>query len=117
MIYTDYRNLPGPGDEETWGPCLNHPNDPRTPDWSGDIEVKQEEVYEERIKDINGYFVESFSEAHDDDLKKLSDAVVARNSGLIASIVLAMVEAYCTPDEAEAMELINEDRERYEPDY
>ena len=25
-------DLPGPGDEITWGPCTNHPNDPRTPD-------------------------------------------------------------------------------------
>lgn len=22
--------IPGPGDEATWGPCLGHPNDPRT---------------------------------------------------------------------------------------
>lgn len=27
MSYTTY----GPGDPETWGPCLNHPGDPRTP--------------------------------------------------------------------------------------
>ena len=25
-------DLPGPGDMATWGPCTNHPNDPRTPD-------------------------------------------------------------------------------------
>lgn len=24
--------LPGPGDAATWGPCLNHPMDPRTPE-------------------------------------------------------------------------------------
>lgn len=31
----------GPGDMQTWGPCLGHPNDPRTP------EVDYEEAFEE----------------------------------------------------------------------
>lgn len=31
MIYPYGDSLPGPGDEATWGPCTNHPNDPRTP--------------------------------------------------------------------------------------
>ena len=26
----------GPGDSETWAPCVGHPNDPRTPDCDDD---------------------------------------------------------------------------------
>jgi len=27
-----HHNMPGPGDVITWGSCINHPMDPRTPD-------------------------------------------------------------------------------------
>jgi hypothetical protein len=39
------RNMPGPGDPETWGPCVGHPNDPRTPD------ITESPVYEAALYD------------------------------------------------------------------
>lgn len=36
------RNCPGYGDEATWGPCMGHPNDPRT-DYSDDYEKDVED--------------------------------------------------------------------------
>ena len=114
-IYTDCRNLPGPGDEATWGPCLNHPNDPRTPDWSGDIADKQYEVFVDRAMNIDGYFRESFSEADKETLEKLSEAIISLNpdKDYIADLVYQMVADYCTPSDEEAMEMINNDREIY----
>jgi len=32
---------PGPGDEQTWGPCTGHPLDPRTEEW--DLEDEDED--------------------------------------------------------------------------
>lgn len=43
---SDWRNLPGPGDPETWPPCTNHPNDPRTPEALPDDECDPEELTE-----------------------------------------------------------------------
>jgi hypothetical protein len=37
-----WRNMPGPGDEATWGPCTGHPLDPRTPE---EPEIVVEFVY------------------------------------------------------------------------
>ena len=31
MKYNNESQMPGPGDEITWGPCTGHPLDPRTP--------------------------------------------------------------------------------------
>ena len=41
--YTDWRDMPGPGDEETWPPCRNHPNDPRTPDYDEEEEDEEDD--------------------------------------------------------------------------
>ena len=40
------RNMPGPGDPETWGPCTGHPMDPRTPESLPDNECDVEELCE-----------------------------------------------------------------------
>jgi len=40
------RNMPGPGDEETWPACTNHPLDPRTPEPLPDDECDVEELCE-----------------------------------------------------------------------
>ena len=37
-------NMPGYGDEITWGPCNNHPLDPRTQDYNY---TEEQEMYEE----------------------------------------------------------------------
>jgi len=38
------RNLPGPGDPETWGPATSHPNDPRNDPWEDEYEDTLVEV-------------------------------------------------------------------------
>lgn len=42
--YTDY----GPGDEATWAPCTDHPNDPRTDD-DGFAEFEEAVSYAEAL--------------------------------------------------------------------
>ena len=43
------RNMPGPGDPETWGPCTGHPMDPRTPESLPDDECDVEELLERYV--------------------------------------------------------------------
>lgn len=44
----------GPGDWQTWGPCLGHPNDPRTPELSeAEYEAAWEEEKQEALSFIN----------------------------------------------------------------
>lgn len=38
-------DLPGPGDEVTWGRCTGHPHDPRTEDFDFDEEDNSDEDY------------------------------------------------------------------------
>ena len=119
--------MPGPGDEETWGPCTGHPMDPRTPppieesDWYQD---KAQEEFLSRLDDIGGYFLESITEAPDEKLKELAETVkIAVNvhtkkeesaaHAAIGLLVMAMVVKYCWPgDEWEP-----EPDEPDEPDY
>jgi hypothetical protein len=44
MNYNAY-NMPGYGDEATWGPCTGHYMDPRTPDY----DHLEQEAYEEEV--------------------------------------------------------------------
>lgn len=44
------RNLPGFGDEATWPPCTNHPNDPRTPSAIDEATEREERRYEYRCQ-------------------------------------------------------------------
>ena len=43
---SDWRNMPGPGDPETWPVCTGHPMDPRTPEPLPDEECGVEELCE-----------------------------------------------------------------------
>lgn len=44
----------GPGDWQTWGPCLGHPNDPRTPELSeAEYEAALEEEKQKALSFIN----------------------------------------------------------------
>jgi len=112
-IYNDYRNMPGPGDEETWGPCVNHPGDPRTPDLDGEYEEKELELRDERMADVDGWFFESFSEAPNTKLKGLSEACIQGDSALVGTIVLDLVRTYCTPSTNDVYQAINDDRAEY----
>ena len=104
-------NMPGPGDEVTWGPCTNHPMDPRTPpDFVESGRALSDFV--DRLQDLNGYLVESFSEAPDGKLQELADAIEkvtcedgtpyignsTSNEELVEAVV-GIVTAYCWKDE------------------
>jgi len=107
-----YSNMPGPGDEETWGPCTGHPLDPRTPEPienTDEFADMKESMQEERIKDINGWFIESFSEAPDATLKELSDCVLAGDNLRVGDIVSDLVHRYCTPDDEDVREAMGND--------
>lgn len=123
MTYTSdntngWRNLPGPGDEETWGPCLNHPNDPRTPDDSAELEDRKEEMIDERLADIRGYFVEALTEYDDAALEKASDLIrqwnglssdKARDLELaVGQLFCRLAVEHCTPDDDEVREALSE---------
>jgi len=108
--YPDYRNMPGPGDEETWGPCVNHPGDPRTPDFSGNVEERREQMYQERLADLDGYFIELFTEASESNLKALSDAIADEDHKKIVATITTMARTYCLPSDEEAMAAIEDDK-------
>lgn len=42
----NYRDMPGYGDEATWGDCTGHPLDPRTVDYDYNY-TEEREMYEE----------------------------------------------------------------------
>ena len=99
-MYGSPHNMPGPGDEETWGPCTNHPMDPRTPEAFEDSDEAQElkhELYEKRVKDIDGYLPESFTEAARESLTELAAALVDEDEAQIGFVVMRMVKSYCWP--------------------
>ena len=49
--------MPGMGDCATWGPCYNHPHDPRTPEGDDDMSfetpVSQLNVLSSRLKAVD----------------------------------------------------------------
>ena len=126
MTYTyentnGWRNLPGPGDEETWGPCTGHPNDPRTPEAVENTDIFQgvkEDLYRKKVQDLNGYFIESLTESTDEWLKQLSDLCLqwgdvpadrVKDIELeIGRLVARRVDEYCSPDDDEVREAMPE---------
>mgnify|MGYP001826953003 FL=1 len=114
----DSRNMPGPGDPETWGPCTGHPGDPRTvdPTETAEFEEKQREMWEERISDINGWFIEAIGETNDATLKRLSDKVLAcddppteKQLQDIGRMLYVMQELYNWPKDEDVIEALSGD--------
>jgi len=101
--------MPGPGDPETWGPCTNHPNDPRTPDFDTMHEEKKQEMVAERSKNI-GWFREALGEAADAVIEKLIDALT-KDTGPVAQIVQGIVSEYVEPNDWEVGEALEMDAE------
>lgn len=60
------RNMPGPGDEESWGPCTNHPNDPRTPDAPEPSDAQLDQALAEYIDDNLDPFMRALNTDKDD---------------------------------------------------
>ena len=118
-----FTNMPGPGDPETWGPCTGHPGDPRTVDKTETPEFEDERllITKERILDIRGYHLESFSEAPDEwaaGLAKLviqwldapSDRLKAIETD-IGVLVAVQLTGYCTPTDEDVLEALGGDDE------
>jgi hypothetical protein len=93
-------------------------NDPRSPNYDDPIDTpafedKREEMSKERIQDVAGYFLESFTEAEMTQLQELVDAVLApaseQSSWRIGDIVRDLVEGYCTPTDEQVLEELNQE--------
>jgi hypothetical protein len=105
----NWRNMPGPGDPETWGPCTNHPNDPRTPDAA----VSEDELHEARLliaeNRVNAsldWVFESFSEAPDEVMRQVWEAFLAGDTQRIGKLVEGLIEGYVLPSEEAAAEAL-----------
>ena len=98
-------------------------NDPSAP-WnevdltdSQAFEDEQLRQWDDRIMDIHGYFIESLSEARDEDLTRLARMVRDNENGTftiaIGALVTKLVVDYCKPDDESVLEVLNE--EPYDP--
>ena len=93
-------------------------NDPRSPFYNdptetAEFEEKQREMWEERISDINGWFIEAISETNDATLKRLSDKVLAcddppteKQLQDIGRMVYVMQELYNWPKDEDVIEAL-----------
>ena len=113
----DSRNMPGPGDPETWGPCTGHPGDPRTvdPTETPEFEEKQREMWEERMTDP-GWISEAIGEASDATMLRLgraclecSDPPTTEQLTKIGRIVLVMQEIYNFPKDEDVISALSGD--------
>ena len=64
----------------------------------------QIEMREKRLDDINGWFIEAFTEANDEVLKSISDAIKTEDELLTGRLVVQQVRAYCTPSDEDVIE-------------
>jgi hypothetical protein len=88
---------------------------------SPEFEDKATEMFEERVIDFNGWFLESFTEADDTELAKLAFLFIQHRKApsdkqkdlqrRIGSAVIEMVEMACEPWDVEVIEAL--DNERY----
>lgn len=111
--YRNMNNIPGPGDPETWGPCTNHPLDPRTPDAQFDedvIEEKRLEMANARLKDSTDWLREAFSEADEQKLLQMWVAAFsADDPKLVGHLATQLMADYVLPSEEEAAEALVEE--------
>ena len=103
------RKIPGPGDPETWGPCMSHPGDPRTEDMTEtpEWEDTKEQMTNERIRDLNGCLVESITEASDMNLSELAEAIIIGDALRVGDIVIDLAHRYCTPSDEDILKKLN----------
>ncbi|MBW1673545.1 MAG: hypothetical protein JRJ45_07830, partial [Deltaproteobacteria bacterium] len=87
-------NMPGPGDEATWGPCTNHPNDPRTPEAPEIDDVWENDDFMSKVNDLDGSFMECFTEMPDETLLLLVGLLKAKNLEGIGNLIHWRVEDY-----------------------
>ena len=112
-------NLPGPGDQETWGPCTGHPGDPRTEDRTESVAF-EDTKQEMREKNMGGLAAEALSEMSQLTEKRLSEAVMTYEIGTdvylrtmakleIGEIVWSVVHNYCVPTDEDVIEALGGD--------
>lgn len=120
MKKTDWRNMPGPGDEETWGPCQNHPNDPRTPDDDGRWEAAKNALWSKKCQDPE-MLVEALSEEDQERLGKMLKAIFSdhrtlEDCGHFGFLIAKIHHDYCEPTDWEVGEQIELEDEMNEQD-
>ena len=96
-------------------------NDPNAPWNQEDItdtqafEVRYLEIWEERVKDINGYMIEGITERPDEDLKALARMVWGNTTGThtttIGAYITKWVMDYCKPCDEEIIDILNDEAE------
>ena len=94
-------------------------NDPRSPFYNDPtesvaFEEEKDTLYRSRIADINGYFIEAFSESSDEWLRELSNLVLLWGDSSsdrvkdveieIGRLVARRIDEYCTPDDDDVLE-------------
>ena len=70
---------------------------------------RQNEVFDARMDDIEGYFLEALDEADRDDLKNLGGMCKSLKYKEIGKLFVKIQRAYNWIDEGEALELMKED--------
>ena len=77
-------------------------NDPRSPFYNGrepeDIDVWDHPEFINRLDDINGYFIEAFTEAPDEWLKNLSGYIQGQKADKVLEMITNRLEEYCGQD-------------------
>ena len=101
--YTDFNNLPGPGDEETWGPCTGHPMDPRSPDIDGVFDDMRERMFHRRMEDTE-YWVDAFGEASNEQLDALRQAFEQHELHLLIDAIYVICHNWMVPTDEEVFE-------------
>ena len=96
--------------------AYNDPNAPynkEDPRDSQDWEDMHINMWDDRILDINGYFLESFSEQSDENLRKLAKLISDNENGThtitIGAMVTKWVLNYCKPKDDEVDEVMGRD--------
>ena len=87
---------------------------------SPEFEDKASLMFEERVSDFNGWFLESFTESEDTELVKLALLFIQHRNGpadkqkdlqmRIGSAVIEMVEKACEPWDVEVIEALTNER-------
>jgi len=101
MKYTP-QNMPGPGDEATWGPYTGHPGDPRQPAEDDSIvrEEARNEIIGQRIRSDIVWFTEAVEEAEDITLQVLV-ASFLQQDWITLGAAMEKILDYCSPTDEE----------------
>lgn len=111
--YRNMRDIPGPGDPETWPPCNGHPLDPRTPDMyptDDQISDKQYDMMMDRLRESPAWVIEAFTEYTDSEpFEKIRQGILQDSQGTVMEGVWDLLEAYVMPSEDEAAQAMDEE--------